>query len=200
MEGWLNLLLIAFVVSSCQLGTQEAIKSVPSQISGEEVAIMQKSTMFDNQFTQEGLPENLISQEPILEIERSATPSKSGSLTRLYQNGHLYSWSDSRRILVDGLPSREPVSYAWRLDAQVSDSGISQLQDVIKADFFSLVLEEPSSTAVDQGLIKWQVYVDNREHTVILPASAYDQLPPIINEIERLVQSNIVPGGVPIEQ
>jgi hypothetical protein len=147
-----------------------------------------------------GLPDDIKDAPPLWELAQSATPSRPESRTRLYADGRMYVWSNSRRTLVDGKPRRENANYAWRLDALVSPEGVAKIRQLIKDSFEPLAAPEQAAQGADQGTTTWQSNRDGTVHTLTLPSSARDKLPQALRDIDYAIQSSIVPGGVPIEQ
>lgn len=202
MASWL-IFSLGLLLSSCQLlmhDSEARLFSSDSKNTQNTHRTKQDYSMVSITVTQEGLPQEINSQRPIWEVQRSSTATKSGFVTRLYESGQLYTWSNSRRILVDGLPSREPAPYAWRLDAKIKLEGVEKVKELIRSDFLKLASEEPNLSTRDQGLLKFTTYVDGNEYAVSFPASAYDELPGTIKAIEQLIQRSVIPGGVTIQQ
>lgn len=149
--------------------------------------------------TTRGLPDDLKGAQALWETRQEATPNRAASSARLYENGQLYSWSNSRRRMVDGRLTREPAPYAWRLDAQISPEGVDQVRDLIRSGFVILQPGTPAR-AQDQGLTIRQSHLDGVAHTIALPASATADLPEVIRQIDRAISSAIIPGAVPFDQ
>jgi len=148
----------------------------------------------------EGLPAELATLTPLWESARHPTQRKAESVARLYPDGRLYRFGDTRRTSVDGMPGREPAPKAWRLEAKISADAIKQIEALIRNGFVALAANPPAAAAGTHGrLYTWRAHVDG-EHVVVTPALAMDALPAPIREIERAVQTGVVPGAVPIEQ
>ena len=190
------MMALVFLLVACQ---PQARGNRP-QSTATPLSTSQASPMFSVEVSQTGLPDALANTHPIWEVQFSSTPTKPASVTRLYENGNLYSWSNTRRALIDNLPSREPASYAWRLDAQVSAEGVQAVRELIQSEFVELSSESSSTPGPDQGMITWYSHLDGTEHSVTLPIAAYNRLPAVIQRIEHTIQSHVVPGAVPIEQ
>jgi hypothetical protein len=134
------------------------------------------------------------------EIYYGAALGRSASCTRLYADGSMYTWSDTRRIVKDGLPSRQKASFAWRLDARVSAEGITQVRKLIQSAFVKLAPARPGQLAGDQSVTVWRSCLDGVTHEVALTEKSSSALPAVLQDIHRAVQSAIVPGAVPLEQ
>jgi len=146
-----------------------------------------------------GLPESLRSEKPLWESIQSGTAHRDSTATRLYRNGELYSWSNSKRVVRDGKPSRERAPYAWRLDAKVSAQGVHEVTDLINGSFRTA--ESPATRGGDDAsFITWRSCTDHEEHTIVTQSSAMDKQPEAIRKIQRAITSNIIPEAVPIEQ
>src|SRR6266508_206881 len=59
----------------------------------------------------DGLPDELRAVHPLWETRQEATRTRPGSITRLYDNGRLYTWSNTRRRMVNGQLRREQAPY-----------------------------------------------------------------------------------------
>jgi hypothetical protein len=136
----------------------------------------------------------------VWEVERIGAPNRPSSTTRLYANGQVYTWSNSRRIRRDGKTSREAAPYAWRLDAQVNAEGVEQVRKLISSTFVQLTLDSQPEPAQDQGTVVWRSREAGVEHSVTTLAMATSALPQVVRDIDYAIQSHIVPQGVPVEQ
>jgi hypothetical protein len=146
------------------------------------------------------LPADLQQVEPLWEVVLSKTANRPTSRTRLYADGRQFTWSNSRRRLVDGKPHRVAAPYAWRLDAQISADGVAQVQQLIRREFVAVASGEVGQPGADQGTTTWRSFVDGSAHVVTLPSSATNQQPQAIRAIEYAILSSIIAGAVPIEQ
>ncbi|WZF18634.1 hypothetical protein WKK05_04575 [Nostoc sp. UHCC 0302] len=195
MESYLIITSLLLLCLSCQQNPGEA-KSSPEAIDTskpkDSVMLSADSTL--------GLPENLKSAQPIWEVEQKSTSNRPGSISRLYENGQIYAWSNSRRVQVNGKLSRETAPYAWRLDAQIQPEGIKRVQELLKSEFTKLPANNSVTTGADQGVVIRRSYIDGEAHSVTLPTSATNNLPQVIRDIDYAIQSNIIPGAVPLAQ
>lgn len=195
MASWLMFLFISLTCLACQVSSKETIsRSQPVAINHQKDIVMLSTD------STQGLPASLKEIQPLWEVERQNTPNRAGSIIRLYPNGSLYTWSNMRRIVIDGKPSREPASYAWRLDAQLKPEGVKRVQEFIRSEFIKLPVNDSVSTSTDQGIVVRRSYIDGVEHRVMLPASATADLPKVIQDIDYAIQSTIIPGAVPLAQ
>jgi hypothetical protein len=149
--------------------------------------------------TTQGLPDELKGAQALWETRQEATPNRAATAVRLYENGQLYSWSNSRRRMVDGRLTRVPAPYAWRLDAQVSPEGVDRVRELIRSGFVSLE-SGPPARAQDQGTTIRRSFLDGVDHTVALPASAAADLPQVIRDIDSAIATAIIPGAVAFDQ
>jgi hypothetical protein len=147
-----------------------------------------------------GLPDLLKSNQPLWETERTQTSNNSNSITRLYENGQIYSWSNTRRIEKKGNLSRVSATYAWRLEACIKPEGIKRVQEILRTQFSTTSPNNPVLTGLDQGIVIWRSYLDGTEHSQTFPASATNDLPELFRDIDYAIQSNIIPNGVPLTQ
>ena len=150
--------------------------------------------------TNDGLPDDLLPLQPLWETLRPATPTRSESITRLYDDGRLYTWSDTRRRMVNGRLQREAAPYAWRLDAQIRPEGVDQVRELIRAGFMQLDERNAARKGFDQGIVVRRSNVDGVEHSVTFPASATSALPQVIRDIDYAINANIESGAVPLDQ
>ena len=158
-----------------------------------------ETTMTTTQSTQ-GLPADLVSVPPLWETHLEATRNRPLSISRLYENGRVYTWSGTRRRMVGGQLRREPAPYAWRLDAQLRPEGVDRVRELIRTEFQLLPQGSPPSPGLDQGLVIRRSHLDGVDYSVTLTTSATGDLPVVIQEIERAIATNVIPGGVPIDQ
>lgn len=195
MASRLVITLFSLICLSCQFSPREAVSlSQPRHTANQKDTVM----LFSD--STEGLPDSLKAMQPLWEVERKNTSNRVGSVTRLYDNGQLYTWSNTRRIVVDRKPSREPAPYAWRLDAQLQQEGVKRVRELIESEFTKLPADGSVSTGADQGIVVRRSYIDGVEHEVVLPASATADLPKVIQDIDYAIQSMIIPGAVPLAQ
>lgn len=195
MASWLVFLLISLTYLSCPFRSNATVAlDQPTTTKHQKDAVM-----LSTDFTQ-GLPDSLKAMHPLWEMERKSTYNSAGWITRLYENGQLYTWSNTRRIVVDGLPSREQAPYAWRLDAQLKPEGVKRVQDLIRAEFTKLPVNGSFATGADQATLVTRSYIDGVEHRFELPSSAREDSPKVIQDIDDAINSAIIPGAVPLEQ
>jgi hypothetical protein len=147
----------------------------------------------------EGLPPELAGATPIWESARAATSRQTARATRLYPDGRVYTFSDTRRGSKDGKPTRTPAPPAWRLDAKVDAAALATIQALASGAFLSLTTAPPS-VGPDGATITWRAWSGGREHVVVTAAGATSSLPAPIAEIEQALQTGVVPGAVPLEQ
>jgi hypothetical protein len=147
----------------------------------------------------DGLPPELASATPLWESARAATGRQTARATRLYPDGRLYTFSDTRRGSKDGKPTRTPAPPAWRLDAKLDPAALAKIQALASGPFQALTAPAPSVGA-DGATITWRAWSSGREHVVITSAGATASLPAPIAEIEQTLQTGVVPGAVPLEQ
>jgi hypothetical protein len=195
MASWLVFFLISLTCLSCQYSSTETASGYqPTPIKSQKDAIMLSTN------STQGLPDSLKTVHPLWEVERQNTSNRAGSITRLYDDGQIYTWSNTRRIVVDGNPRREIAPYAWRLDAQLRPEGVTRVRDLICSGFTNLPSSGSVSTGADQGIVIRRSYLEGIEHRVVLPTSATDDLPQVIRDIDYAIQSTIIPGAVPLAQ
>jgi hypothetical protein len=195
MASYLKLLLICLTCLSCQVRSIETTSISASTPPKHQ----QNATMTLSKDSTQGLPDALKAIQPLWEVERQDTSKQAGSTTRLYENGQLYTWSNTRRIVVDGKPSRETAPYLWRLDAQLKPEGVVKIRELIYSGFTKLESSTPN-IGTDRGIEIRRSYLDGIEHHLVLPTSATKDLPQVIRDIDRAIQSNIMPGAVPLAQ
>lgn len=205
MESWRTIVLIIiteFLCLSCGFEAREPMVATPSPENTQNDLNYQNTNMNVTEITQStlGLPDDLRSQQPLWQVEQSATGNKAASVSRIYEDGRLYTWSNTRRVVKNGKISRESAPYAWRLDVQISPEGIERLKELIKSEFVTLPSNSSVSTGLDQGYVVWQSHLDGTEYRVMSPTSASTNLPQVIRDIDYAIQSNIVPGAVPQSQ
>ncbi|HEU5315347.1 MAG TPA: hypothetical protein VFX49_04515 [Chloroflexota bacterium] len=148
----------------------------------------------------EGLPPDLVSASPLWETRMEATRNRPLSITRLYENGRVYTWSNSRRRMVGGQLRREAAPFAWRLDAQLRPEGVERVRELIRTEFQQLPQGSPPALGLDQGLVTRRSHLDGFDYSITLTSSATGDLPGVIQEIERAIATNVIPGGVPLDQ
>jgi hypothetical protein len=205
MESWLTIVLImvtGLLCISCRFEAREPMAATPSTENIKNDLNYQDSNMNITEITQStlGLPDDLQSKRPLWEVEQTATPNKAASSSRIYEDGRLYTWSNTRRVVSNGKISRQSAPYAWRIDAQISAEGIERIKQLIKSEFVKLPSNSSVKTGLDQGYVVWKSYLDTTEYRVTLPTSASSDLPQVIRDIDYAIQSNIVPGAVPKTQ
>ncbi|BAZ30214.1 hypothetical protein NIES4074_26700 [Cylindrospermum sp. NIES-4074] len=195
MESWLVFLLISLTCLSCPFRSNATVAlDQPTTTKHQKDAVMLSTNCT------QGLPDSLKAMHPLWEVDRKSTYNSAGWIARLYENGQLYTWSNTRFILVDGMPRREPAPYAWRLDAQLTPEGVKRVQDLIRAEFTKLPVNGSFATAADQGTVVRRSYIDGVEHRIELPNSGWEDLPKVIQDIDDAINSAIIPGAVPLKQ
>jgi hypothetical protein len=188
-------LLISLTCLSCQYSFTETAPGYQlAPIKHQKNAIMLSSN------SSQGLPDSLKIVHPLWEVERQNTSNRLGSITRLYEDGQIYTWSNTRRIFVDGKLRRETAPYTWRLDAQLRPEGVTRVRELIRSEFINLPSSSSVSTGADQGVVIRRSHLEGIEHCVVLPTSATDDLPQSIRDIDYAIQSSIIPGAVPLSQ
>ena len=148
----------------------------------------------------DGLPDELRAAEPLWETRQVGTPTRPGSISRLYDDGRLYTWSNTRRRQVNGQLRRETAPYLWRLDAQIRPEGVDQVRELIRTGFQQLPENQSVATGQDQAVVVRRSFVDGAAHTVLFPASATADLPAVVRDIDRAISANVTPGAVPVDQ
>jgi hypothetical protein len=146
----------------------------------------------------EGLPDELRAVQPVWETHQQATRNRSETVTRLYEDGRIFTLSDTRRRRVNGQLRREPAPLAWRLDAQIKPEGVARVQELVRSGFVQL--SSTGTPAADQGVTVRRSNVDGVEHSVSLPVSATGDMPQVLRDIDYAINSNVIPGAVPIDQ
>lgn len=138
----------------------------------------------------------------IWEEENTGNPRKSDIIRRLYPDGRLFSWSNTRRIINNGQPGREQAEYAWRLDAKITETGIQNINNFIESEFIKIAKNDFDRPASNNGYggITWRAFYNGQLIGYYLPAHELTKLPEILKNIENEIQSNIIVGGVPFEQ
>lgn len=147
----------------------------------------------------DGLPADLAATRPLWESARAPTQRQKARVTRLYPDGRLYTYSDTRRGLADGKPTREPAPAAWRLDAQIAGATVTRIEGIVR-DRFLATPAAATTVGPDGAVVTWRAALDGKEHVVTTPAGATSSLPAPIAEIEQALQAGVVPGAVPVEQ
>jgi len=147
-----------------------------------------------------GLPDSLKPLKPLWEVYSGGSLGRSESCTRLYADGSMYTWSDTRRIEKNGLPSRQKAPFAWRLDARVSADGVAKVRALVQPDFAKLTTPAPGKLTQDQSLTVWRSCVDGTTHEAALTEKKSSALPAVLRDIDRAIQGAIVPGAVPLAQ
>jgi hypothetical protein len=148
----------------------------------------------------DGLPADLISVVPLWETQMEATRNRPLSITRLYEDGRVYAWTNTRRSMAGGQLRREAAPYAWRLDAQLRPEGVDRVRELIRTGFRQLPQGSPPPPGLDQGLVTRRSHLDGVDYSVTHTSSATSALPAVIQEIERAIATNVIPGAVPIDQ
>jgi len=200
MESWMIIISLSFLFA-CQSRNYDppARSSTPLTITSPD-----DSTIHNNRQIMNIHPsaDSLPLGNFIWEEEISGTPRKSGSIRRLYEDGRLFSWSDSRRMLNNGKPERVTAPYAWRLDARISEPGISNIKKLIENDFLKIASspatgERPAS---NYGAITWKTFWNSQAYEVSIPAEEIQKQSAVVKAIEYEIQSHIIVGGVPFDQ
>jgi hypothetical protein len=196
------ILMSGFLCISCRFEVRELMAATPTPQDTKDHLIYQKKNMNPTELTEStlGLPDELKAVQPLWEVYQSATSNKAASISRLYEDGRLFSWSNTRRVVNHGKISRESAPYAWRLDAQVSPKGIKRLQELIRSEFVKLPTNSSATTGLDQGYVVYKSHFDGTDYRVKLPTSASINLPQVLRDLDYAIQSNIVPGAVPQTQ
>lgn len=149
----------------------------------------------------DGLPAELNDVAPLWEAAQHPTQRRAESVARLYPDGQMYRWGDTRRISVDGMPGQEPAPRAWRLEARITPEALATIEALIGSSFVPLAKKAGAPGGDAHGrLYTWRAHLGGDEYVVVTPAAAMDALPAPIPEIERAIQAGIVPGAVPLEQ
>lgn len=146
-----------------------------------------------------GLPADLAEVDPIFETTEEAGPRRAASAQRLYPDGRVYSWSNTRRTLENGLPKRVPAPFQWRLDAQVSPEGVAEVRALMGAEAFRSLPPAMGAPVPDRGNVAVRAVLDGQQQTVVLKGSAAAKPPDPIRAIQLAIQRNTVSGAVPLE-
>jgi hypothetical protein len=197
--GALGTLGLAAAAAWRSLDSGVGIDATPSQPQASSTQVSRETSMTATQPT-DGLPANLVSVPPLWETQIEASRNRPLSITRLYEDGRVYTWSNTRRRMVAGQLRREAAPYAWRLDAQLRPEGVDRVRDLIRAEFQQLPQSSALSPGLDQGFVTRRSHLDGLDYSVTLTSSATADLPAVIQEIERAVATNVIPGAVPIDQ
>jgi len=204
MAGGLTLTLTLAVLTACgrpSSGGPQDGRPEPTTLHREVAAMSASQTgTTPSADSTRGLPDELKAARPLWETQLTQTPSRPGSTSRLYANGQLFTWSNSRRTSRDGKISREAAPYAWRLDAQVSPDGVARVRELIRTEFVGVPSGERVRVGADQGTVTYRAHADAVDHQITVPATATAQLPAAVRAIEDAIRRNITPGGVPNEQ
>jgi hypothetical protein len=197
--GTLGTLGLAATAACRSLDSGVGVGAPPSQPQASSTPVSQETSMTATQPT-DGLPSDLVSVPPLWETRLEATRTRPLSITRLYEDGRVYTWSSTRRRMVGGQLRREASPYTWRLDAQLRTEGVDRVRDLIRAEFQQLPQSSALSPGLDQGLVTRRSHLDGLDYSVTLTSSATGDLPAVIQEIERAIATNVIPGAVPIDQ
>jgi len=162
--------------------------------------LIKGNTTMSNPVSAQGLPDELKMVTPLWEEEHLGSVHKAASRTRLYPDGRLYGWSNTKRSYVNKKLQRLPAPYAWRLDAKVSPEGITKITALICYDFVKLPSATPATVASDQSFLVLHGAAKGCDHRVTLPSSPTVKLPPTIQAIQQAIQAHIIPEGVPLDQ
>jgi hypothetical protein len=173
---------------------EEAAMPIPASSSGSSSAAPAYAVT-----ATEGLPAELAGTRPLWESARAPTTRQTARATRLYPDGRLYTFSNTRRALANGKPTRQPAPPAWRLDAQIAAAIVTKIEGIVRDRFVGTTAAATAKSA-DAGVITWRAWIDGKEHVVTTPTGATSSLPTPIAEIEQALQTGIVPSAVPVEQ
>ncbi len=188
---FIGLLATIFFCTTCQ--NKKEISENAVYADNHEINKPTMAHYFDNNLN---LSPPVDTGKIIWEVEIFPTHSKSGSVMRLHDDGSIFSWTNTRRVIVDGKHTRQPAPYAWRLDAKVSEEGISEVCGMIREEFVKLKSKKGTTSASDQGMVQWRSFLKDSLHVVKYPTLATEHLPPVINKIDFAIQSHIIPGAI----
>src|SRR6266540_1825518 len=129
------------VVALLALGACTPAGAEPEQVQGAPSATSEtrdEGSIEMRSDASDGLPDELRGAQPLWETRREATRNRAESVTRLFEDGRLYTWSDTQRRMVDGQLQRESVPFSWRLDAQIRAEGVDRVRELIRTAFVQL--------------------------------------------------------------
>ena len=198
MTARVALSTLGLVAAACR-SLSSGVDAQPPQPDTSSTQVSLEASMTATQST-DGLPADLVSVPPLWETRTEATRTRPLSISRLYEDGRVYAWTNTRRRMVGGQLRREAAPYAWRLDAQLRPEGVDRVRELIRSAFQQLPQSSPPTPGLDQGLVTRRSHLDGVDYSVTHPSSATGDLPGVIQEIERAIATNVIPGAVPIDQ
>jgi len=143
----------------------------------------------------DGLPDTLLQSTPLWEA--LVGPDRRGQKLRafrVYDDGHLYTWSHNRRTINDaGRMQRVRAPARWRLDARVE---LTPIREAIGQGFLDLDAQVQGKTSDGRWRVWRALGPDGTVHGVHSPTG---QVPDAARTVELAVQQAVVPSAVPVD-
>jgi hypothetical protein len=146
-----------------------------------------------------GLPVELQGRPPLWETCGEAAPRRPATATRLYEDGRLYTWGATRRVLEGGALKRVPASPAWRLDARVSAAGLAEIRALLSGPSLSALPEHLGAPLPDRAPLTLRYRAGEQERVLVLQGADAARPPDAVRQVQLAIQRNIESGAVPIE-
>ncbi len=121
-----------------------------------------------------GLPLNKLGEQPLLKLFNFGKKGKVNYGRLIFSDGLMFM-----------LGKREGEEYQWIEFTQIKAEGIELLKQTVKKEFFLLNNEAHRSSSANT--LYWQAYLGEKTKSVILPSVAYNQLPPVFEKIDELI-------------
>ncbi len=139
-----------------------------------------------------GLSKDLINEAPIYIHYSSGSKGAGISCLRVYKNGELWRYSNTRKVIENNLPKRIKDEYAWRFEAKISAKGLETLIALLKSDFDVLESKEKNPGSRDRGMhYRCAIYNDGFKE-VYLPAGPIPEGYSAIQNVDNAIYHNII--------
>jgi hypothetical protein len=193
--GWLIALMWLFAPDG-----EEARAWAARMAGGDPAGAEERVELFAVE-SHEGLSDALKDAKPVWESVLGPPPGRGTHadvvVRRLYADGTLWTWSNTRRTKdARGLPRPVPAPARWRLSAKLG--AIEPVVAAVGAQFLALPAQVGVRKTGENRMLGWRaarpdgsVHVVNSLDGVELDA---------VKAVERALAAAIVPGGVPLEQ
>lgn len=147
-----------------------------------------------------GLPEAYQTQVPIYIFYSKTVKTRKEESMRIYEDGSMFRWSDSKRIEEDGEKRRVKAGYQWRLDNKIKLEAIEQLKQLLQGGFQELAPIPATGRDKDRPKQFRYANLEGAYKEFSMPSMPNKDWPAILQAIDNTIYHNIIPEAVPYEQ